>query len=277
MEAFHHKFFSTLFWVQRLTPSQQYNQKQTRYCMPGGIIRLDEGWHLDDLHHLDQSPFVPLPIPVVLPALKNKGKHMDFISDKRTERYLWLKNLSLHIVEEAVKMGLSAADALAIKAMADALITKMEATDDAQAALDGARSAEKQATTENISALRLRVRNMKTLPGYPASGSEGVLQLKGPVSDFDASLYKPVLKVSLEGGHIRVEFAKKGVDAMAVYCRLRGTVAWTKIGTDSGSPYYDTKPLANANVPEVREYLAMGVIDDVEIGLPSDIVSITLS
>jgi hypothetical protein len=30
-------------------------------------------------------------------------------------------------------------------------------------------------------------------------------------------------------------------------------------------------------VPEVREYMAIGVIDDVEIGVPSDIVQITLS
>lgn len=76
---------------------------------------------------------------------------------------------------------------------------------------------------------------------------------------------------------IRVDFTKKGVDAVAVYCRLRGTAAWVKIGTDSGSPYYDTAPPANANVPEVREYMGMGVLDDVEIGLPRDIVSITLS
>lgn len=245
--------------------------------MPSGIIKLDEGWRLDEGHHLDQPPFVPIPIPVVVPAQKSKGKHMDFISDKRTERYLWLKNLSLNIVAEAVKMGLTNPEALAIKALADALIAAMEATDAAQTALDGARATEKQLDVVNIKALRLKVRNMKTLPGYPASGSEGVLQLKGAASDFDPSTYKPVLKVSIEGGHIRVDFTKKGVDAVAVYCRLRGTAAWNKIGTDSGSPYYDTAPLANPNVPEVREYMGMGVLDDVEIGLPSDIVSITLS
>ena len=202
---------------------------------------------------------------------------MDFISDKRTERYLWLKNLSLNIVAEAVKMGLTNAEALAIKALADTLITAMEETDAAQTVVDGKRAAEKQINTTNIAALRMKVRNMKTLPGYPASGSEGVLQLKGPVSDFDPSTYKPVLKVSIEGGNIRLDFTKKGVDAVAVRCRQRGTAAWTKIGTDSGSPYYDTAPLASPNMPEVREYMGMGVIDDIEIGLPSDIVSVTLS
>ncbi len=40
-------------------------------------------------------------------------------------------------------------------------------------------------------------------------------------------------------------------------------------------PYVDTAPLAVANVPEVREYMGRGVINDVEIGLDSDIASLT--
>ena len=42
-------------------------------------------------------------------------------------------------------------------------------------------------------------------------------------------------------------------------------------------PYYDTNPLANLAVPEVREYMVMGMIDNVENGLPSDIVSIVFA
>jgi hypothetical protein len=42
-------------------------------------------------------------------------------------------------------------------------------------------------------------------------------------------------------------------------------------------PYYDTNPLANLAVPEVREYMVMGMIDNEEIGLPSDIVSIVFA
>jgi len=42
---------------------------------------------------------------------------------------------------------------------------------------------------------------------------------------------------------------------------------------DNFPPYDDTRALANPNVPEVREYMVRPVINDVEIGLPSDIVS----
>jgi hypothetical protein len=37
------------------------------------------------------------------------------------------------------------------------------------------------------------------------------------------------------------------------------------------SPKYDEAPLAVANTPEVREYMALGIIDDEEIGQPSEI------
>ncbi len=44
---------------------------------------------------------------------------------------------------------------------------------------------------------------------------------------------------------------------------------------DTYSPYIDGRPLAQANVPETREYMLRGIMQDVEIGLDSDIQSIT--
>ena len=35
--------------------------------------------------------------------------------------------------------------------------------------------------------------------------------------------------------------------------------------------------LANPAVPEVREYMARGVVDDVEIGLDSDIIEVVFA
>jgi len=121
---------------------------------------------------------------------------------------------------------------------------------------------------------RIGVRNWKTNPAFPASGIKGSLHLKGTASSFDPLTFKSVLRLSIVGGQIRVDFTKGECDAVMVYCRLRGTATWTKLGYDSHSPYYDTVPLANPAVPEVREYLAVGVINEVEIGVPSDIVSI---
>ena len=243
--------------------------------MASGIIHLDDGWRLDEGHRFDLPPYVPPPAtPPALPP-KPKGKAMDIIPPKRDARYLWLKNLSDNIVAEAVKMGVSAADATATKATTDHLLEKMEGTDAAESALAGARSQEETARAADIATLRNSIRHWKTLLGYAASGSEGVLKLKSSGEEFDPGIYKCEFTVKVEAGKVRVEFRKKGVDAVAVYARLRGAGVWVKLGTDSSSPYFDTRALAQPGVPEVREYMLRGIIDDEEVGLDSDVVSVS--
>jgi hypothetical protein len=50
---------------------------------------------------------------------------------------------------------------------------------------------------------------------------------------------------------------------------------WKFLSRDTNSPYNDHTPLTTPGVPEVREYQAYGVLNDVQIGLASDIVSVT--
>ena len=200
---------------------------------------------------------------------------MDFMPPKRSDRYRWYKNLSGNVVAEAVKFGGVAADATAMKAQADAIIAKMDATEAAAAALDAARELEQSVEKTNDALIRAKVRNWKTLPGWAASGSEAVLQMKGSAVNFDPNTYKPVLKVTVEADVVKVAFTKKGVDGVAIYTRLRGTAAWRKLAMDTLSPYFDNSPLAQAGVAEKREYMGRGVLHDQEIGVDSDIVTIT--
>jgi len=55
---------------------------------------------------------------------------------------------------------------------------------------------------------------------------------------------------------------------------LRGQTTWIKLAMDTSSPYIDGRPLAQAGVAEVREYMLRGVVNDEAIGLDSDILSI---
>ena len=200
---------------------------------------------------------------------------MDWIPPKRSDRYLWYKNLSANVVAEAVKFGGVAGDATAMKAQADAMIAKMDATEAAAVALDAARQIEQNLETANDALIRAKVRSWKTLPGWAASGSEAVLQMKGPALNFDPNPSKTVLKVTVEADVVKVAFTKKGVDGVAIYSRLRGTAAWHKLAMDTVSPYYDNSPLAQAGVAEAREYMGRGVVHGEEIGVDSDIVTIT--
>ena len=103
--------------------------------MPVVVLGMDEGWCMDEGLFMDQAAPAPAPVTPVPPVHKTKAKHMDFVPDKRNLRAKWYKNLSTNVVAEAVKMGAPPADATAVKALADGIIAKFEATDAAQTAL----------------------------------------------------------------------------------------------------------------------------------------------
>ncbi len=200
---------------------------------------------------------------------------MDFMPDQRAERFQWWMSIRDHIETEGPKFDLAPAEIAAAKACAANQVAKMEATNAAQAAIDGARAAEKSDTASNEQMIRGKIRNWKTLPGFPASGTEARLALKGKEPPFNPAAFKSVIRVTIFGNKIKLDFTKGRMNAVNVYGRLRGTAAWTKLGMDSASPFYDTRPLAQPGVPEVREYMVRGVLDDLETGQDSDIAFIT--
>ncbi|MFM2168541.1 MAG: hypothetical protein RIS79_2912 [Verrucomicrobiota bacterium] len=69
---------------------------------------------------------------------------------------------------------------------------------------------------------------------------------------------------------------KSEADGVVVYCRLRGSPGWNKLGIDTSTPYFDTNPPAQAGVPETRAYQVRAILDDQEIGQMSDIVSLVI-
>lgn len=57
--------------------------------------------------------------------------------------------------------------------------------------------------------------------------------------------------------------------------RLKGQTQFKLIATNrTRFPFDDDSPLAQPGTPETREYQAIGVLADKEIGQPSDIVSL---
>lgn len=103
------------------------------------------------------------------------------------------------------------------------------------------------------------------------------LQIVGEADDFNAETYKPEISGQVFSGYVRIKFTKKGVDGVKIYVRLKGQTVWRLLSFDTNSPYDDFTALATPGVAEVREYQAFGVIDDVQIGQPSDIASVTFA
>ncbi len=116
------------------------------------------------------------------------------------------------------------------------------------------------------------VQRIKNHPKYTdAIGKD--LGIIGAEDIFDEDTYKTELTAEVFPGYVRISFVKGNAEAVNIYSRMEGETAWVFLATDQHSPYNDTRPLADPATPETREYMGMGVIDDEEIGQPSDIVS----
>ena len=216
----------------------------------------------------------PGEVPITHTPRKNKTMAGDIIPDRLADRYLWWKNLRDKIETEGPKIGLVAAEISDIKDAAAEIIDLMEAVTAAETALKGARAKANARAAAIEPTVRMSIRNWKTRPLYPSSGLAGTLQLVGSPTSFDPNTFKPRIKVSIVGRKIKIDFSKRRCDSVVVYRRLQGAPDWTKLGIDSLAPYFDTQPLATPNVPETREYYVIGLIDDIEVGQPSEIVSI---
>ncbi len=58
-------------------------------------------------------------------------------------------------------------------------------------------------------------------------------------------------------------------------CQRAGETTWTMLGTDTSSPYLDSRPPLVAGQPEVRRYRLRYVVNDVPVGNYSAVASIT--
>lgn len=106
-----------------------------------------------------------------------------------------------------------------------------------------------------------------------AVGSD--LGIVGTGSSFNPATYKSALKTETHPGYLTLKFVKKGAEGINLYTRIKGQSDWKKLSFFAHSPCVDARPLAETGIAENREYMCIGVKKDAEIGLQSDIVSVT--
>lgn len=231
------------------------------------VIRFDEGYHLDAGWFWDQ--LVP-----DHPPKKGKYNVASFIPSNWQLYKEWLTNLSNEVALKGASFGLTAPQITSVQATCSAMIAKIDVLIAAEnaynAALEDARNF--KGTTDT--ALREEIGDWKRASGW-TEATASALRVVSTRPGFNPDTYKPDYTVKIVGGEIRIDWKKMGADGVNVYARLRGQPGWIKLGMDTNSPYIDGRPLAQAGVPETREYMLRGVVEDEEIGLDSDILSVT--
>lgn len=87
---------------------------------------------------------------------------------------------------------------------------------------------------------------------------------------------KPVIQGRYAGGKVSIGWTRGPLDGINVYSRKHGETAWQLLGRDTRPPYDDPRPLPAGTSAELREYRAVGVVNDEEVGQPSDIVIVSV-
>lgn len=122
-------------------------------------------------------------------------------------------------------------------------------------------------------ALRANIGHHKTAPNYTeAIGLDLGIVTHSAILDF--SNYKAKISVELFGGSVRIKFRKMYADGINLYRRKKGGVEWGFVARVTRSPFDYSFVLEVVGQPEHWEYRAFGVVDDTEVGFPSDIVEV---
>jgi hypothetical protein len=200
----------------------------------------------------------------------------DFIPDPDPEFDNYLQEFASELNDTGTANGFTSPEVTQFKSDADGFTAQLIDVGVKLADYQAAVAAKNANRAAREVTLRAYAKRLKDGSAYTeAVGRDyGIIR---PASAFDPATYKTTLKVRIVAGAPEIKWTKKGVDGVRIYWRLRGSSTWNFLDRDNKSPYRDTRPLASPGVPEHREYMARGFINDAEIGLDSDVVSVVFS
>lgn len=197
----------------------------------------------------------------------------DFFPQHEGNLILWLTNFDTKIDGYATELGLDSADLADIHNQIKDLIKAINNTIAGKQTWKNLEALKRGTKIAVLIFLRLKISRIKTESGYTESIGRD-LGIIGSSDLIDYNEYKSSLKATVFPKYINLEFVKKGIDAVNIYVRLKGETVWRFLARDTRSPYHDIEDLKTAGVPEVREYMCIGVVGDEEIGQESDVVSV---
>ena len=175
------------------------------------------------------------------------------------------------VTEDGAAAGLSPAEITAFTAAFTKIIAILQASTAANAAAVRANADKAVMKKTNLPALRKLIAHAKT-NGTMTEGMIGEFKWVATSPSVDLATYKPTGRVVLGPNGPRIIWEKGPLHGIHIYVLRNG--AWVWLDRDDVSPYDDLTPLAVANTPESRTYKIRGVVNDEEVGVDSDAMTI---
>ena len=185
------------------------------------------------------------------------------------QRRAWLISFKASIPTLGPIVGWTASEISQYISLCDAAVSSIDNVTVKENAYDSA-IADRESLVDNVMVfLRPLVRRTKTNVFYTPTIGE-TLDIIPESTPIDPATVKPSLTVMVQPGGVRVRIKRNGAESVNLYMRRTGQLNWTLICRVERASCEDKTPLANAALPEVREYIVVAVINDVEVGVPSD-------
>ena len=195
----------------------------------------------------------------------------DFVPDSYKNLHDWSAYYSTGIGAVATHIGWPTASVTTLKAQLDSLTTATQAVLDAQHALDTAVGQLNALKGPALSQIRAETKSLKATSGFTA-GDAKTLGVYTTPETFDPNTYQPTLEATSRHNYVELMAKKLGADSLNLYWRPAGTATWTMLSPKRARfPFHDDTPPPAGQTMQAREYMAMGVIADEEIGNPSNI------
>lgn len=215
---------------------------------------------------------VSQPATPTKPRRKKDTMNTDYIPNSYANLNTWLTLQQTALTTTlATTINMSAAERTAYLAAVGVLQPVLAAIVSLMDQLDQ-KTADLQPLLEGqLPVIRAAIKRAKTSPTCLPSIQEQ-LDWVGAAHNVDPSNAQPTITATAERGRVRIDGRKPGFEAVNIYFRKKGDVQWKLIAVRKRKfPFFDEAPLAVAGTPEVREYMAIGVVDDEEIGQTSEI------
>jgi hypothetical protein len=208
------------------------------------------------------------------PTTKHR-KHMitlDYIPQSYGNLKGWLEKQPTELtVAVATAIGMSTGERDGYLAAVASILTPVSEIVDLMEQLEEKTAGFPAILEAQLPIIRAQIKRAKTSPGCNAT-VQTQLDWVGDSVNNDPAHSRPSITVEAQRGRVKIAGKKPGFEAVNIYRRIKGEVQWKLIAIRKRKfPFYDESPLAVPTTPEVREYMAIGVVNDEEIGQMSEI------
>ena len=121
---------------------------------------------------------------------------------------------------------------------------------------------------------RALMQRIKNSPAYTEAIGQD-LNIIPAISTVDLNAISPVLKGTLDVGRPHLRWSKSEADAIDLYADHNDGTGFHLVGRFMRAEYLDVTPVPSGKVAEEFKYKAVFVIDDAQVGVMSQVFSIT--